>query len=153
MTRRLDNFADSLRVLRIRKRVDRKHSKLIVAEIICCQLNDRRKRVVIEAGLALPSSANLPFSKFDRADLTTFKDGTGDIELSLTGPRLLYSMLWPNVRWLRVNRTTPILRAIEEPQKVAKILTDALATDQSSEAAAKAEAQEPEPEMRRSVAS
>jgi hypothetical protein len=93
------------------------------------------KRVVIQSGLALPSAVNLPFSKVSSADMKTFSDETGDIELTMSGPRLLYSMLWPNVRLLRLNRPTPMLRALEQPQSVAEILGNALAADQPSETA------------------
>jgi hypothetical protein len=92
------------------------------------------RRVVIQSGLALPSAVNLPFSKVSSADLRTFGDGTGDIDLSMSGPRLLYSMVWPNVRWLRLRRPIPVLRAVEHPRQVAQILGDALAADQATEA-------------------
>jgi len=93
------------------------------------------KRVVIQSGLALPSAVNLPFSKVSSADMKTYADDTGDIELTISGPRLLYSMLWPNLRLLRLNRPTPMLRSLEHPQKVAEILGEALSADQPGEIA------------------
>ena len=117
------------------------------------------KRVVIEGGLALQSSVNLPFGKVARADLRTFEDGTGDIELEMTGPRLLYSMVWPNLRWLRVNRPVPVMRGIEDPKRVAELLADALAADQAAADEARAEpetatgSEAPKTEIRRSAAS
>jgi hypothetical protein len=115
------------------------------------------KRVVIEGGLALTTSVNLPFSKIDRADMKTYKDGTGDIELELSGPRLLYSMIWPNLRWLRITRPVPTLRALEQPHQVAELLTRALADDQQpaappQQATAGADL-EAKPEMRQSATS
>ncbi len=102
------------------------------------------RRVVIQSGLALPSAVNLPFSKIDSADLKTFSDGTGDIELNISGPRLLYSMIWPNLRMLRVNRPTPVLRALADPQQAADILGRALKADQQQhEKQTGAELQEP----------
>ena len=91
------------------------------------------KRVVIQSGLAFETSVNLPFSKIVSADMKTYKDGSGNIELTLSGPRLLYSMLWPNVRFLKLNRPTPMLRALENPKQVADILGQALAADQTAE--------------------
>jgi len=85
------------------------------------------RRVVIQSGLAVPSAVNLPFGKIISADMQTYRDQTGDIELSMSGPRLLYSMLWPNVRLLRLKRTTPVLRALRQPQEVAETLGQALA--------------------------
>jgi len=115
------------------------------------------KRVVIEGGLALTTSVNLPFSKLDRADLKTFRDGTGDIDLELSGPRLLYSMLWPNLRWFRITRPVPALRAIEEPHRVAELLTRALAEDQQPAAPPQQETAgadlEAKPDMRPSATS
>jgi len=95
------------------------------------------RRVVIQSGLAVPSAVNLPFSKISSADMQTYRDRTGDIELTMSGQRLLYSMLWPNVRLLRLKRTTPVLRALRQPQEVAETLGQALAqAAQEPEAAA-----------------
>jgi hypothetical protein len=91
------------------------------------------KRVVIKSGLALESSTNLPFAKIDRADLKTFRDKTGDIDLEIAGPRLLYSMVWPHVRFFRLKRPKPVMRGILQPEKVAELLGNALAADQPAE--------------------
>jgi len=93
------------------------------------------KRVIIQSGLAVPSAVNLPFAKVMSADMKTFTDQTGDIELSMSGPRLLYSMLWPNVRLFRVKRPIPVIRAIHQPDTVAELLGQALAEDQQPAAA------------------
>ena len=111
------------------------------------------KRVVIQSGLAFETSVNLPFNNVSSADMKTFKDGTGDIELSMSGPRLLYSMLWPNVRFLRLNRPKPVMRALDHPHRVAEILGQALAADQPSETASKPDAQALEPDIQRTAAS
>jgi len=113
------------------------------------------KRVVIQSGLAFQTTVNLPFSKINSADLATFKDGTGDIELLMGGPRLLYSMIWPNVRPLKLKRPVPIMRALPEPQLAADTLGNALAADQPAESPGKPEAKanSPEPEFSGSTAS
>lgn len=117
------------------------------------------KRVIVQSGLAVPSAVNLPFSKIKSADMKTFTDATGDIQLTMGGPRLLYSMLWPNVRFLRLNRPTPVLRAIPKPQSVAETLGKAIAADQKQLESASAPAQsataddsEPQAEMQRASA-
>ena len=113
------------------------------------------KRVIIQSGLALPSAVNLPFSKISSADLRTFGDDTGDIELSMSGPRLLYSMIWPNLRQLKLNRPTPVLRAVPQPHKVAELLGKALAADQSAAANAAStpeHQQQEQPERHRAAA-
>lgn len=91
------------------------------------------KRVVIQSGVALPTSVNLPFAKVASADLQVFGDDTGDIELSMSGPRLLYSMIWPNVRLLRLKRPVPMLRGLDDPKSVAELLGNALSAQSSSD--------------------
>lgn len=87
------------------------------------------KRLIIQSGLAFTTAVNLPFSKLDKADLRTFSDGTGDIELAMSGPRLLYSMVWPNTRLLKLKRPAPVLWGLPEPSRVADLLSDALSAD------------------------
>jgi hypothetical protein len=91
------------------------------------------RRIVIQTGLALDTAVNLPFTTVNSADIKTFRDGTGDIEITMGGPRLLYSMIWPHVRFLRLNRPAPVLRALESPDHVADVLSKALAADQPAE--------------------
>lgn len=116
------------------------------------------KRVIVQSGLVVPSAVNLPFSQVESADLKTFTDTTGDIELSMSGPRLLYSMLWPNARLFRVKRPVPVMRAIRQPQSVAEMLGEALAADQprGTPETQKTETQDSNdlhPEMRRAASS
>jgi hypothetical protein len=92
------------------------------------------KRIVVQSGLAFPASINLPYARICSADLSTHSDGTGDIELTLDGQRVLYSMLWPNVRLLRITRPRPVLRALGDPRSAAEALAQALSADQQSEA-------------------
>jgi len=92
------------------------------------------KRLVIQSGLAVPASINLPFSRVQSADLKAFADGTGDIELEITGDRVLYSMLWPNLRLFRLTRPKPVLRALTQPQQAAEMLGEALQLTQQAEA-------------------
>jgi hypothetical protein len=111
------------------------------------------KRVIIQSGLAFQTAVNLPFSKINSADLTTFEDGTGDIELLMGGPRLLYSMIWPNVRLLKLKRPVPVLRALAEPELAAEVLGKALAADQPAEKKVKRESHDGETELTGSTAS
>ncbi|MGY6555759.1 MAG: photosynthetic complex putative assembly protein PuhB [Wenzhouxiangella sp.] len=88
------------------------------------------KRVIIQSGLAFTTAINLPFSKLDKADLKTFSDGSGDIELNMGGQRILYSMIWPNNRLLALKEPKPVLWALAEPAEAAEILGKALANDE-----------------------
>ena len=92
------------------------------------------ERVIVQSGLAVPAAVNLPFSKISSADMKTFAGGTGDIELTMSGQRLLYSMLWPNARFFRLKWPTPVIRAVQQPEKVAVILGQALADYHQTEA-------------------
>lgn len=110
------------------------------------------RRVVIQSGLAFPASINLPFARIDSADLKTHSDGTGDIELSLNGERLLYSMLWPNLRMLRISRPRPVLRALPSPAEAAETLARALAAQHEAEGEAAPSRRDPGSDARRTAA-
>jgi fumarate reductase subunit C len=88
------------------------------------------KRVIIQNGLAFTTAVNLPFSKLDSADMRTFADGTGDIDLTMSGPRILYSMIWPNNRLFAIKRPVPVLWALAEPHATAEVLAKALAAEE-----------------------
>ncbi len=85
------------------------------------------RRVVLRFGVALPKCVNLPFSQIIAAGLQVHTDGSGDIPLSCKTTRLGFIHLWPNVRPWRVGTPEPMLRALPEPEAVARLLTDALA--------------------------
>lgn len=86
-------------------------------------------RVAMRIGAALNVTINLPFRWIGSADLATYRDGTGTIELHLTGEtRMSYLVLWPHVKPWAISRTVPALRCIAEPEKVARLLAEAAAT-------------------------
>lgn len=85
------------------------------------------KRVLLQFGVALPMTFNVPFRIVGSAGLKVYSDGTGDIPLALTGKdRIAYLLLWPNVRPGRFARTEPMLRAVPDIQRVAETLAQAL---------------------------
>ncbi len=85
------------------------------------------RRIVLRFGVALPKCVNLPFTQIAAAGLQVHADGSGDIPLSVTETRLGFIHLWPNVRPWRVGKPEPMLRAVAEPEHVARLLADALA--------------------------
>lgn len=102
------------------------------------------QRVVILSGLAIPASINLPFARIESAGLNTHADGSGDIELELTGDRVLYTMLWPNLRLFRITRPRPVLRGLSDPQQAARSLGEALSrAHQPDSGTAEAETADP----------
>lgn len=86
------------------------------------------RRVIFRHGVAMPMAINVPFNQIDGAGLRTHADGTGDIPLSLSGtsriPRLL---IWPHVKPFSYSKAEPMLRAVPDATRVARLLADALA--------------------------
>jgi len=88
------------------------------------------KRLVLKIGMVLPMSINLPFRVVQDAGVGLFRDGSGQISLSLvSGHRLAYIALWPHCRVFSINKPQPMLRGLSEPDKVAAILRDAIIAD------------------------
>lgn len=86
------------------------------------------RRVILQIGVALPITMNIPFSKIGAAALRPYPDGTGDIPLTLVaGERMPWWALWPHARPWRFARPEPMLRSVAEASTVAGILADALA--------------------------
>ncbi len=86
------------------------------------------ERVVMRIGIVLTVTFNLPFKAIDSAGLMRWRNGSGDIPLTLTGSdRIAYLNLWPHARPWQVKRPQPMLRSIPEVERVAGILSQALA--------------------------
>ncbi|WMS42705.1 photosynthetic complex putative assembly protein PuhB [Acuticoccus sp. MNP-M23] len=86
------------------------------------------RRVVMRIGVALTMSVNLPFKQILSANYRDTTLGTGGIALSMaeTGG-LGYLVLWPHARPFRISRPEPMLRGIKDGERVARILSNALA--------------------------
>jgi hypothetical protein len=86
------------------------------------------RRVVIRAGVALPTSVNVPFAAIEAAGLKLHGGGVGDIALRLVpDQKIAYVLLWPHARPWRFARPEPMLRCIADAERVAQILGRALA--------------------------
>ncbi len=86
------------------------------------------QRVVMRVGMAFPMSINIPFKLLESAGVGTFKDGTGQVTMSLAkGNRIAYIAMWPHCRVFRFTQPEPVLRGLEEPQRVAEINAKAVA--------------------------
>ncbi len=84
-------------------------------------------RVFLRIGVALSITVTVPLRTIRSADLKLYKNGTGDLPLSLTGEdRLAYLHLWPHARPWQLKDTAPMLRAVPDAKKVAEILTNVL---------------------------
>jgi len=101
------------------------------------------QRVAIRFGIALPMTVNLPFRTIDTVALNVHADGTGNIPISLlTGDRIAYLVMWPHTRPWRFSKPEPMLRAVPDAARVAKLLSDAISNASAqSPSAAKPEGQ------------
>jgi hypothetical protein len=88
-------------------------------------LTDRR--VVMRIGIALSMSFNLPLKAIAAADIRPLANGHGDIALSLSGARIGWAILWPHARPWRLKAPEPMLRAVPNAPRVARMLVDARA--------------------------
>jgi hypothetical protein len=86
------------------------------------------RRMVIRAGVALPTSFNVPFAAIEAAGLKLHGEGVGDIALRLVrDQKIAFIFLWPHARPWRFSRPEPALRCIPEAEAVAQLLGRALA--------------------------
>lgn len=86
------------------------------------------RRVVLQLGLALPVTINLPFGKIDSASLNLRANGFGDISLLLNaGDKLAYPVLWPHARPWRLKRPEPMFRSVPDAGRVGQLLARGLA--------------------------
>lgn len=93
-------------------------------------LTDRR--LILNIGMAIEKSVNLPLKLIGAAHLHDRGAGMGDIAIEpLKGHGLGYAMLWPHARPLRFSRPQPMLRAIPDAAEVAKKLAAATAEHQA----------------------
>ena len=84
------------------------------------------RRIVMRVGIVLTLSFNIPLQRIAAAGLHLQADGSGDLPLTLSGAdRIAFLHLWPHVRPWHLARPEPMLRAIPEAERVARLLTDA----------------------------
>lgn len=86
------------------------------------------RRLVMQVGVALPTTINLPFTTIDTMGVRQHRDGTEDVLLTLAKPhRASLVALWPHCRPFRLARPEPLLRGLRQQEGVARILARALA--------------------------
>lgn len=85
------------------------------------------KRILLQFGVALPMTMNIPLGKVTNAALKTYRDGSGDIPLKLSdNSRVSYLLLWPHIRPWRLRVTEPMLVSVPDAADVAAKLAEAL---------------------------
>lgn len=86
------------------------------------------KRIVFRIGIALNKCINIPLKVIGAADLRSHGAGFGDIAVSLTAAhRLGYAVFWPHVRPFHFREPQPMLRALPDAEKVARLLAQSCA--------------------------
>lgn len=104
----------------------------IVARTTTYALTD--KRVVLRIGMVIPMSINVPFALLSAAAVGKFRDGTGQLALSLEKPhRIAYIALWPHCRVWSFNQPSPVLRGLLNPAAVGELLANAVAAAEQTE--------------------
>jgi len=94
------------------------------------------KRIVFRSGVALPITVNVPFTSIQSADLRVHADGSGDVQIALVPAQNVSSLaLWPHIKPWTFRKTMPTLRALADPQSVARSLSAALAASVQGEGA------------------
>ncbi len=92
------------------------------------------KRVVLRIGMVIPMSINVPFALLSAAAVGKFRDGTGQLALSLEKPhRIAYIALWPHCRVFAFTQPSPVLRGLLEPAAVGELLAKAVAAAEQAE--------------------
>lgn len=97
------------------------------------------RRVIMRIGVALPVTFNLPFATLAAASVKTWRDGTGDIPLQISGRgKIAWLHLWPHARPWRFSQPEPMLRGVPQAAEVAAVLGRAVAAFSASGAPAEA---------------
>lgn len=87
------------------------------------------KRVVLRHGVAVSMSVNLPFNCIESASCKLLPGGCANLALKLAGAdtRIAYFGLWPHARPWHIAHPQPMLRAVPDGERAARVLADALA--------------------------
>ena len=95
------------------------------------------RRVVMRIGIVLTLTFNLPYKALAAANLRPRGAGRGDIALALGGSdRIGWVHLWPHARPWRLAKPEPMLRAIDDAPRVARLLTEAWSASRAAAAGA-----------------
>ena len=85
------------------------------------------RRGVMRVGVAINLACNLPFEQLAAADLALRDEDDGDIALRIKPPaRVRRFIFWPHLKGGHFLSPRPALKAIREPERVARLLADAV---------------------------
>ena len=104
------------------------------------------RRIMLRIGIALPIIINVPFRTIQSVGLHRHRDGTGDLPVALSrGYRLAFLVLWPHTRPWFVRNPQPMLRCIAEPERIGRLLAEAISAAPARSAARSAAVTAPVP--------
>jgi hypothetical protein len=99
------------------------------------------RRVVMRIGIVLTVTFNIPYSRITGANLRVGEAGQGDVTLEIEPQsRIPYLQLWPHARAWHLKHPQPTLRAIQDAERVAQLLTESWSQARGQRAWASAEA-------------
>lgn len=86
------------------------------------------RRLILQVGVALPITVNIPFRQIAGARLKLFADGTGQIEvMPSAATRMSFLLLWPHASPWRLGRPRPLLLGVPDAQAKASAFARAVA--------------------------
>jgi Bacterial PH domain len=92
------------------------------------------RRVLLRQGIAVPLTLNIPLQYIEAAGLRLFRDGTGDIAMTIAhAQRIAFLINWPHLKPGRFTRPEPSFRALDDAREAARILGGALAAESMPE--------------------
>lgn len=87
-------------------------------------LTDRR--LVLRIGIVLTMTFNIPLRRVESAGVHLERSGHGDLPIVLKSPdRIPWAQLWPHNRPWHLRRPQPMLRAVPDADRVARLLAEA----------------------------
>ena len=88
-------------------------------------------RVIMQCGVALPKTINIPLPQVAAVAVRVRADGTGDVTLKpRAGSKLMYLKLWPFTRPWHIRAPEPMLRDVPGAGYVASVLSRNVAAAQ-----------------------
>jgi hypothetical protein len=85
------------------------------------------RRIVMQFGVALPATLEVPLHRIGEAAIRVGRDHTGDISLRLlSGDHIAYVKLWPHAKPWRLGHPEPMLRDVRGAARVVTKLCQAL---------------------------
>jgi Bacterial PH domain len=92
------------------------------------------RRVLVRQGIAVPLTLNIPLQYIEAAGLRLFRDGTGDITMTIAqAQRIAFLINWPHLKPGRFTRPEPSFRALDDARETARTLAGALAAESTQD--------------------